>query len=344
MSSKILIIQLKQIGDVLMTTPTVRALHHDQTEWEIHYLTQKPANQIFDYSPYIKKLIIHHPHANLRQTFTLIKKLRAEHYDVIIDFLGSPRTAIISYLTGAKVRVGFNLRVRRWFYTNAVEVNQDVHYSADKKLSLLKPLHVDGELTKIDFFISGQDRQKSQEILKQLGVKKDRPLVSISPVSRRNYKVWPAQNFALICDFLVEKYQAQILFLWGPGEYHFIKAVKEKMKHSTLADYDIPTIRETVALLEMVDLHIGNDNGPMHFAISASKPTIAIFGRPNPLNWTPYHAKKHLYVEYDPGCKKGCYYPKCGLECINDLKVEKVIEAIKRHQHQINHPVTITSV
>ncbi len=128
---------------------------------------------------------------------------------------------------------------------------------------------------------------------------------------------------------MIEKYDVQILFLWGPGEYQFVHLVKQKMKHTSLPDYDVPTILETMAILEKVDMHIGNDNGPMHFAIAAGVPTVAIFGKPMMKNWMPPKSMKHQAVEYDPGCKNNCFYPKCQLECLKKVTIEKVIEKIE---------------
>ena len=94
---------------------------------------------------------------------------------------------------------------------------------------------------------------------------------------------------------------------------------------------DFAAVAETVALLEQVDLHFGNDNGPMHFAIAAQKKTVAVFGRPWIANWSPPSNDRHLAIEYDPGCKSDCFYPKCGLECIRLVSADKVWDLITLH-------------
>ena len=71
-------------------------------------------------------------------------------------------------------------------------------------------------------------------------------------------------------------------------------------------------------------MHFGNDNGPRHFAIAAGTPSLAIFGRPWAANWTPPQSNKHFTIEFDPGCKNKCYYPKCNLECLTGVTVEVV--------------------
>lgn len=328
MTEKILFIQLKQIGDAIMTTPAIKTLATTKPDAEIHFLTQTPTNQVFQYHPNISKIILYPSQNNFKDILSIIKKLRKENYAAVIDFQGLPKTAILSWLIKAPIRIGFNRRGRNFFYSHALDVPEGIHYSASQKTFLLSPLNIPTIENKIEFFIGRKEREVAKQIFQNLQRNHNQLLVSVSPVSRQPYKVWPAEKFANICDYMIEMYNAQIVFLWGPGESHFVESVKNQMKHKPLPDYDIPTIAETVALLEQVDLHIGNDNGPMHFAIAAQVSTIAIFGRPMLKNWTPPESSKHLAIEYDPGCKENCVYPKCKLECIKNLDFHSVKDLI----------------
>jgi len=157
-----------------------------------------------------------------------------------------------------------------------------------------------------------------------MGIKNKDFVVSLSPVSRQPYKVWPAERFALIADWLIKAYNAKVLFLFGPGELHFIDSVRKAMTQTALPDYAVPTLTETLAILNKIDLHLGNDNGPRHFAVAGGTPTLTIFGRPWAANWTPPQQTLHRTLEYDPGCKNKCVYPKCNLECLDGVTVEAV--------------------
>ena len=311
-----------------MTTPSVRALARTESQSEIHFLTQKPSDQIFRNNPHISKVYLFPENNSGIATLSLLRNLRREAYDTVIDFHGLPKTAFLSWLIGSQKRIGLQKRGRSLFYSHPVPSLKETRYSALQKSNLLSALDIRSNDPVLDFYINDGDRQAASDIFKQLGVRSDLPIVSISPVSRRDYKVWPSKNFAQVCDYLAEKYQAQILFLWGPGEYHFVENVRAQMKTVSLPDYKISTIAETVAILEKVNLHIGNDNGPMHFAVATETPTVAIFGRPLAINWAPPQNPLHLAIEHDPGCKLECFYPKCGLECIKDLETDPVISAI----------------
>lgn len=329
-AEKMLLVQLKQIGDVLMITPGIRALATTRPNAEIHVLTQSPSDQIFRYNPHVHRVHLYPPDNHPIKLIRLIRDLRDEHFAAVLDFSGLPKTALFCRLTGIRKRIGFHKRGRTLFYTHSVHPEPGSSYTALKQAQLLTALGIAEVTPQLDFPVGDRDREAAGRILSALNRDPQKRLVSVSPVSRREYKVWPAERFAGICDFLVESCQAQVLFLWGPGEHHFIQAVREKMHYDALPDYEVPTISETVALLHHVDLHIGNDNGPMHFAIAAGVRTVAVFGRPLLRNWTPPGQERHRAVEHDPGCKENCHYPTCGLECIRDIPVSRVLEEVKR--------------
>lgn len=331
---KILLIQLRRIGDVLMTTPSVRALKMSFPDAEIHFLTEKPSDEIYSVSPYVHKIIIHDPNMPFTDKIKFISTLRKNSYDVVMDFFANPTSGLYTFLSGGKRRIGPGRGLRKFYYTDRVSDTKGP-YSGASKTSLLEPLGIFTEDYSLDFFISDSDREYAKRYLKKLNYNPEDFVVTISPVSRQPYKVWPGENFSRVCDYLIRRYNAKIIFIYGPGEWDFVKKVTENMKESKPPVVeDIPTISQTKAIFELAKIHIGNDNGPMHFAISAKIPTVAIFGRPKSENWTPVSSINRA-VEYDPGCKSNCIFPKCKLECLYKIEPELVIRQIDRLVAQI---------
>ena len=91
---------------------------------------------------------------------------------------------------------------------------------------------------------------------------------------------------------------AKVLLFWGPGEEAFVNAVRAEMTYHALPDYPVPDLLQMAALLERCHLYVGNDNGPRHFAIAVGTPTVAVFGRPFPENWTPPGEPLHQAVTW----------------------------------------------
>ena len=321
---KFLLIQLRRIGDVLMTTPSIRLLRESFPEAELTFMTEAPADQLLRNNPFLDEILLYRKAQTISELISFIRKLRERQFDCVIDFFGNPRSALTTRFSAAPIRIGFGFRGRSWAYTHPVKISTELTYSAQDKAQLLEELGIYANDFGLNFFAEEEDKEYAARLFGQLGIKDSDFVVTLSPVSRQPYKVWPAERFAVIADWLVQKHQAKILFLFGPGEEHFIDAVREAMKQKALPDYDIPSLTETLAILNKVDLHFGNDNGPRHFAVAGGTPTLAVFGRPWAVNWTPPEDAQHCALEYDPGCKKKCTYPECKLECLHGVTVEAV--------------------
>ncbi len=319
---KFLLIQLRRIGDVLMTTPSIRLLQESFPEAQLVFLTEAPADQVLRENPYLAEILILNRQQTIRESVDFFRMIRQQQFEVVIDFFGNPRSALLSRFSGAPIRIGFDFRGRNWAYTHPVTMSAEMTYAAQDKAQLLKPLGISASDFSLDYLTNSQEEQYAVELFEKLGILETDFVVSLSPVSRQPYKVWPAERFAELADWLVEKYKARILFLSGPGEEHFIESVRQSMHQQSLADYQVPTLGETLAILKKVNLHLGNDNGPRHFAVACGTPTLTVFGRPWAANWTPPQQTLHRTLEFDPGCKNKCFYPKCELECLQGVTVE----------------------
>jgi ADP-heptose:LPS heptosyltransferase len=333
---KFLLIQLRRIGDVLMTTPSIRLLSESFPEAELTFLTEAPADQVLQENPFLHEILLYRKPESFSETISFFRKLRARQFDCVIDFFGNPRSAFMSRFSGAPIRIGFNFRGRGWAYTHPVDISTKVTYAAQDKAQLLGPLGISANDFGLDFFADEKDKKYAAQLFEQLEIEDSDFVVSLSPVSRQPYKVWPPERFAMIADWLVENYKAKILYLFGPGEGHFIDAVRKAMKKKALPDYDTPSLSETLAILNRVDLHLGNDNGPRHFAVACGTPTLTIFGRPWAANWTPPQPTQHRALEFDPGCKNKCTFPKCELECLHGVTVEAVQTELEKMIKTLN--------
>ena len=318
MYSSILLIQLRRIGDVLMTTPAVRELRRAYPEAHITYLTEAPSDQVLQGNPNVDEVMLWPRRKGLRRAIATVAEIRRRKFDLVVDFFSNPTSAMITGFSGAPRRIGFAFRGRGWAYSDPLPLMQ-LPYSAQHKLGLLAPLGVQGGALAPEVFVGEVDRAYAARQLEALGVAPGDLLVAISPVSRRDYRVWPAGKYAKLADVLIERYGAKVLFFWGPGEEHFVDAVRVEMIHQALPAYPVPSLMEMAALLERANLFIGNNNGPRHFAIAVGTPTVGVFGRGRPENWTPPDAPGHATVERDPGCKEACTYPRCERICIRDV-------------------------
>ncbi len=323
-NSKILVIQLRRIGDVLLTTPVLRALRRKFTEAQIDFLVEKPGAEILVANPYINNLLVY----DKKDQLNWIRRVRAAKYDIILDFLGNPRTAWLVGLSGAKYRFGFKRPGRDFVYTNKITPDPVPKYVPAFKLDLLKPLGIESKNVDLDLPISTLAKERINSFMAKEKIRETDTLVGISPTSRRQARRWLKQGFAEIADLLMQKYGAKIIFFWGPGEETYIDDIISLMKTKPLKSPAL-TIAESVALTSKLKLFIGNDNGPMHIAQGLKIPTVVVFGPTQSTNWSE-PAPRNIVVKAEVPCLE-CNKQECDSMCCMDrVTVSMVEQAIQK--------------
>ncbi|MEW6481865.1 MAG: glycosyltransferase family 9 protein [bacterium] len=325
---RILLIQLRKIGDCLLTTPAVRAIKNRFKNARVVFLTEAPANEIFEENPYVDEVLVYNRRWNLLEYISFILRLRRMKFDLVIDFFSNPRSALITLLTGAKTKVGWNFRVRSFVYNVKVSLSGDKNrYSCLDKLDLLKPLGIYEEDCRLEFFCKDEEPKRANGFI-----------IGLCAVASMEYNRWPAERFGFIADSLIEKYRAKIVLLYGPGEESYALEVKEKMRFKeSVFDCQVFSLKKARAVIKGFNLYIGCDNGLKHIATSCDIPTVIVFGKTNPYNWTPPNNRLHRFIEYDPGCKEKCNVKKCkDYLCIKGVDKTRYLEIIEKTINELN--------
>ena len=137
-----LLIQLRRIGDVLMTTPSIRQLRETFPDAHFTFLTESPSDQVLRENPHLDEILLHRKTESLTESIKFFLNLRSRKFDCVIDFFGNPRSALMTFCSGAPMRIGFDFRGRSWAYTHPVMISEEVTYAAQDKSQLLKPLGI----------------------------------------------------------------------------------------------------------------------------------------------------------------------------------------------------------
>jgi heptosyltransferase III len=324
---KALFIQLRRIGDILMCTPSIRAFKKRYPDCQLDFLTEFP--DVLLGNSNIDKVIAvdQNREFNFFYQFELIRKIRSANYDLIVDFLSGPRSAYYSYLSGAKVRLSYGIGHRRWAYNLVPKKSDEAVYSALDKLRLLEAIDITQDGLKLEFYPGDKDRELAANLVK---TDDEKPLVTLSPVSRRKFNRWPLENYARLAELLETKLNATVMAITGPGEDDIAQRVIE-LSNAKIQDQQIENLGVLGAIFERVSLHIGNDNGPKHIAVACGAPTITIYGPHSPISWTYPEPSRHDYVS-PPNLCEDCKRRKhrCDPECINSISVESVWQKVEK--------------
>ncbi len=295
---KILIIQYKPFGDVLINTAYFPILRKNFPNVKIDYLIQKPYKLLLEENPYLDELVVMQKKkgfAYYLERFRIIKEIRKRKYDLIIDQLRSSGSAQITLFSGAKYKIGWHLKKWNFVYNYRRERFNNRYYAL-MKCELLQPLGIKEESSDLYYKVKDESIQKIDNWLKKQNIA-DRNFVVFSPGTPVLAKQWSLDNFAKLGDLIIKNHNLDIVLLWGPKEDILCHEIISKMKEKAILA--LPTsFNEAAALLRKAKIYISQDGGINHLAISQKCPSIAIFGpHTNPKKWQAWHKKEHTYLK-----------------------------------------------
>jgi len=319
----IFVSRLKFMGDVILTLPLVQNLRKTYPSARITYLTAAPYHELLTHHPDIDEVIAFDLSKPLKQAENVIQLL-SKPFDISIDLFGNPRTAVLTFLTGAKIRIGGDFRGRRRLYTHKVNNSGIKMSSVEFHLNYLRPLGIEPVVTMPRLFITEREEDWAEKYFRSLGYDTNKPIVGIHAGATWPAKMWHAERFAELAKRLKNELGAEIFFTAGPKDLGHIKKM--------IYDYSLPvkvpevlSIRKLCAVIKKFSLFISNDCGPMHIAPALNVSTIGIFGPGEPEIWFPYKRKDgHRYIHKTLKCSR-CGRDFCDdLKCMNAISVQDV--------------------
>lgn len=333
---RILLIQLRHLGDVLLCTPALRALRRRFPAAAIDFLSGRLGTEGLAGNPHLDRVLLWEP--GVQPQRRLVATLRERRYDLVIDFQSNPRTAWLTRLSGAPRRVGVRRRgPRHLLYTDAVPAPDPAAYMARQRFALLDPLGIsvgDSPELALELAVGNDERAFADEVWRREGLTGDAPVVAVSVVSRDPHKQWGAGRWAEVADRIAER-GARILLSGGPGEREQVDAMVERMCHLAVRTDGQTTVRQLGALYARCDVWTGNDGGAKHLAAAVGTPTVAVNRWRAGAVWTDAGpASPHRYLEAPPPpeCEEceGC--ERCLAEVTPDAVVREVAEVLERRR------------
>ncbi len=315
-----------------MCTPLIRAVRQRYPQAHLAFLTEEESKAILENNLHLNELLIWQKdrYNNWFYALRKIKELREKKFDLVIDLLGTPRTALASFLSGAGQRIGFGYRFRENFYNLQVTPSKDEKYGACYKLDLLKPLGIESSNCKLELILNREVKKFAEKFYDTNKIQDSDLKISISPTARRRFNFWFLDRYAKVADSLIEKYGAKVILVWGPGEKEIVENIASQMKSKPNLAPETRTVLELAAILEKCDLHLGNDNGTKHIATALGVPTVTIYGPHSPVSWTYPDPKLHKFVKKDCPCanheRKKHHCTK--VTCLDSISAEEVLKVL----------------
>lgn len=327
---RILLSRLQYLGDVVLTLPVLSALKHHFPSCEIDYLAKRPGAELLEGEAAVANVHrIPDPGEGPAATFHLIGRLRARRFDVAIDFLSNPRSALLIFLSGASVRIGGTRRIRRHLYTHSVSVPPGVRSAVSHHLHSLRVLNIEAEPVKPELAIGEAESREARELLRRMGVGETACIIGIHPGGKWQVKRWPLEKFAELAGRLRRARGARIVVFRGPGEEGmYSDRLRELIGDGAVFLPELP-VRRAAAVMSLLDAGIYCDGGAMHVSVAVGTPTVGIFGSSEPDVWFPYEPYGPYRPAFIPLACRPCHMHTCDhVKCLNELHAEAVEEAV----------------
>jgi heptosyltransferase-3 len=326
--ARILVIQLRRLGDVLLTTPAVEALRRAFPKAEIDFLVERPGNELLEENPNVSRVLCYDPSRPLAE----ILNVRRRRYDWVVDFLGNPRSALIAFLSGAAVRAGPGHVFHTRAYNRHFAEPQKEYVARLKVEHLVRTLGIpDPGPLRLRFPVSEDAIRAAQRTLADLSIGPKDFVLGVLPFHRRPTRSWPREHVAALLREFHRRAQAVSLIFWGGAlEGSDARWIAAHADPQVRPSPETPTLKTLGALLKRCDFVVSMDNGPHHMAMALGVPTLTLFGASRPEAWNPPDPERHPVVRRDELFCIGCNRNSCpySIECLLDLKPERVLRRL----------------
>ena len=319
----ILVIRLGGIGDILFTLPAINLLKDNFANCHLSYLTKKAFLPIIKGFPAVDEVIAYdsdgfnnrNPIRKFQTAISLFQKLHQADYQLIIDFHGLGKTALIGSLTGAKERWGIiRKKISKPFYTYSQPIIPNIH-RIDLNRLLLENVGLNQYSVKNSFVLPQIDFQKGLNLWKELGLSFEQPTLFIQPFTNFENKNWPLENYLAVAHYC-KSHNVQVIFGGGPKD--------SKALHHVAIDFPVTAGRAdfltTASLMKLSTLILGGDTGMLHLAVALDKKVIMLMNGTGYQRFYPYQHQNWAII------------PKSSFN-IEDIEIETVKSLISESFH-----------
>jgi ADP-heptose:LPS heptosyltransferase len=326
---KILVIKLRAIGDVLLSTPVIHNLRDAFPDAQLDFLVEPLSVNILLGNPYINNIILFL--RGERSYFSFLRSLKEKKYDLVIDLFCNPRSAQMTYFTRAKYRVGYAFRLRKYAYNILLQSRSEEVHNIDFNIDALRALDINVKYKSTELYLSCGDNDFADNFYRRT-FKANYIVFGINAGGSCQSRLWGLTKYAGLADKIIESFNYKVLVFWGPGQEQICETLKSLMKYDPIIAPPT-TLKEMAALQRKCKFVISNDSGPMHIAASMGIPTLGIMGPTRPFAQGPIGNNCTFIVKEGLDCL-GCNLTSCkDNKCMTDLSVDEVYKKVLEWQN-----------
>lgn len=285
---KILVIQQKMIGDVLVSSVICNNLKLMYPNAQIEYLIYSFTKPVVENNPNIDAVILFEDKYRKSKIalFQFLLSIKKRKYDVVIDAYGKLESNLVVFFSGAKTKIGFHKKHTAFLYTKTIseitKATSNAGIAIDNRLNLIETLSPKITLeSKPKIYLTPEEIDNGKQILQQNNIDFSKKIYMIGVLGSGATKTYPSEYMASLLDLIVAKTNATLLFNYIPSQKKEAKAIYDLCNKETQKNIAIDliprSIREFLSITSHCNALIGNEGGAVNMAKAIGKPTFTIF-------------------------------------------------------------------
>jgi lipopolysaccharide heptosyltransferase II len=337
---RLLCVRLDSLGDVLMTTPAIRAFRESLPGCRITLLTSAAGAAAARYVPEIDEAMVFAAPwmkvdgADPKSDMKLIEELRETRFDAAAIFTVYSQSplpaAYLCYLAGIPLRLAHCRENPYHLLTDwqpELEPERLVRHEVERQLALAAAVGCRPQDERLSFAVPEPARRKVREL------RLPSPLVVVHPGASAPSRRYPPERFARAMDLLGEDRSCEVIFTGDAGERELVEAIRRDMAVRSRSLAGELELGELAALIESADLLVSNNTGPAHLAAALGTPVVDLYALTNPQH-TPWRVASRVLF-HDVPCRN-CYKSRCPHghnDCLHRVEPERVAAAARELLH-----------
>jgi predicted lipopolysaccharide heptosyltransferase III len=326
---KILLLQLKRIGDLILTTPAIAGLGQNFPDAHLTLVVSNECAQLLPAISNLDRILI--ARRNLRD-LGLFPSIASKRFDYCIDFTRNDRSAFLTLLSGARTRIAsYRVRdqskTRARLYTDLVGVRVRDMHTIDYNLALLEPLGVRAASTGPQLNLPQTAHEKADALRRDSKI--TRPYLILHPGSARREKLWEPERWAELVERFGQNNDFDLVLTSGPSadEQAHVAAITKLTRKQTIDLSAKTDLLMLAALIAQAQLLVTVDSAPMHLAAATHTPQVILFGPTNPFHWRPRESPA-LILQGRSGVPMTDFAPLRPRFAMSEISTESVISAM----------------
>ena len=339
--TKTLIVRLSSVGDIVLSSLLIRALHSRFPQCQIEFVVKEQYADLVRYNPHVSRTIVFPSHGSLADLCRLRSRIRQSGYDLLIDIHDSLRSRMLCL--GARHVVRIRKRKLARFVLVTWKWDLYAHFGgapgvAERYCEPLGPYGVADDGAGLDIFIPGDIQARAPHILQRHGIAPGTDVLGICPSARHATKMWLPERFAAAAATLGTSHHLPVALFGSAGERERCAAIAAAIR-ILAPDLSVAVLAgelsllETAAVMDSCALVITNDSGLMHIAAARKRKVLALFGSTvRQFGFFPFGTESRVVERPDLACRpctsigrSRC--PRGHFRCMNDISVHQLLHA-----------------